>query len=204
MEEAPEGANKEYWTAPHCTIQYIKLKYGLKKFKPEPLPVTLVRECCGMEFHHTLQHKKQAKTLADYPSFNPERRLRTLVMPFGKFKGLTIPLVYEKQAQYLAWFHESVEGCEDIKEAIRGLDDIETHLTAYRQRRQQPRRQPSKQLPPTQQQVERLLGKFTSQTVDAVCEELFGGETAGQPRNELRAFVRIDEGRTTRQPDILT
>jgi hypothetical protein len=55
---------------------------------------------------------------------------------------------------------------------LRGLDGIEAHLTAFRQR---PRQQP-KQLSPTQQQVEWLMGKFTTGTIDAVCEELFGGE----------------------------
>ena len=55
---------------------------------------------------------------------------------------------------------------------IRGLDGIETHLTAFRQRQGQP----PKRLAPTQQEVEWLMGKFTSQTIDAVCEELFGEE----------------------------
>jgi hypothetical protein len=93
-------------------------------------------------------------------------------MPFGKFAGITVPLVYEQQPSYLAWFHETVQGCEEVKAVIRGLDGIETHLTAFRQRPQQS----PKQLTPTQQQVEWLMGKFTTETIDAVCDELFGGE----------------------------
>ena len=46
-------------------------------------------------------------------------------MPFGKFAGLTVALIYERQPSYLAWFHETVEGCPEIKEVIRGLDGIE-------------------------------------------------------------------------------
>ena len=90
-------------------------------------------------------------------------------MPFGKFKGLTIPLVYERQPSYLTWFHETVDGYEEVKEAIRALDGIGTHLATFRQRRQ-----PSpKPLSPVQQEVERLMERFA---VDTVCEGLFGEE----------------------------
>ena len=93
-------------------------------------------------------------------------------MPFGKFEGQTLRWVYEQEPSYLAWFHETVDGCEEVKEAIRAMDGIEAHLAAFRERRQ-----PSpKRLSPTQQEVEWLMGKFTTQTIDAVCEDLFGGE----------------------------
>ena len=32
-------------------------------------------------------------------------------MPFGKFEGQTLPWVYEQEPSYLAWFHETVDGC---------------------------------------------------------------------------------------------
>ena len=90
-------------------------------------------------------------------------------MPFGKFAGLAVALVYERQPSYLAWFHETVDGCEEVKEAIRALDGIETQLAAFRQRRQ-----PSpKPLSPVQQEVARLMERFA---VDTVCEGLFGEE----------------------------
>jgi hypothetical protein len=167
LENEPEGPNKEYWTT-LCTIKDIKVTYGLKKFKPTPVTVTLVRECCGRQFSHTLTSTREAKGLTDWGCFDPECRLKVLIMPFGKFAGSTIPLVYEKEPSYLAWFHETVCGWENIKEAIRGLDGIETHLEEYRLR-QQPKPRP------TREQVEWLLGKFSSETIDSLCEELFGG-----------------------------
>ena len=53
------------------------------------------------------------------------------------------------------------------------LEGIETHLAAFRQKRQM---SPRKSLSSTQQEVEWLMGKFSAQTVDKVCEELFGGQ----------------------------
>jgi hypothetical protein len=99
----------------------------------------------------------------------------TVVMPFGKFAGLPVPLVYEQQPSYVAWFHETVQGFEDIKEAIRGLEGIESHLTAFRQRprQQQSKRQPPNPLSSTQQEAEWLTGKFSTKTIDALCNELF-------------------------------
>jgi hypothetical protein len=69
----------------------------------------------------------------------------------------------------LAWFHECVDGCEEVKGAIGMLEGIEAHLAAFRQKRQMSPRK----LAPSQQEVEWLMGKFTSQTIDAVCNELF-------------------------------
>ena len=94
---------------------------------------------------------------------------RAAVMPFGKFKGLTVALVYERQPSYLAWFHETVDGREEVKEAIRALDGIEARLATFRQRRQ-PAEKP---LSPVQQEVERLMERFA---VDTVCYGLFGEE----------------------------
>ena len=144
LENEPDGPTKEYWTT-ECTVNDIKVKYGLKKFKPNPLKIVLVRECCGEKFTHTLTYKKQAKSLKDCKCFSPECQLRTTVMPFGKFAGLTVPLVYEQQPSYIAWFYECVQGCEEVKAVIRGLDGIEAHLTAFRHKQRQPKWQPPKQ-----------------------------------------------------------
>ena len=65
-----------------------------------------------------------------------------------------------------------MEGCGEVKEAIRGLEGMERHLVAFRQRRQPS----SKPATSSQQEVEWLMGKFSAQTVDKVCEDLFGGE----------------------------
>jgi hypothetical protein len=171
LEHEPEGANKEYWTT-DCTVQDIKEKHGLKKFKPSPLKIVLVRECCGEECVHVLANKRGLNGLSDWRCMDPQCRLRTVVMPFGKFAGLTVALVYEQQPSYLAWFHETVEGCEEVKAVIRGLDGIEAHLVAFRQKQ----RSSQKPLTSTQQQVEWLMGKFSAQTIDSLCEELFGPE----------------------------
>ena len=173
LESKPEGPNREYWTTPDCTVQDIKEKHGLKKFKPNPITITLVRDCCGAKFVHTLANKKEAKSLTDCKCMSRECRLRTVVMPFGKFAGLTVALVYEQQPSYLAWFHETVRGSEEVKAVIRGLDGIEAHLTEFRQKPRPPK--PGRRSP-TQQEAEWLMGKFSSQTVDTVCAKLFGGE----------------------------
>jgi hypothetical protein len=170
LADEPDGPNREYWTT-DSTVEKIKRNHGLRKFKPTPLTVTLVRKCCGEEFVHVLRHKRDARNLKGWRCMDPTCLPKTLVMPFGKFKGQTLSWVYEQQPSYLAWFYETVEGCEGVKEAIRALDGIETHLTAFRGRRQP---SPPKSLTPTQQQVEWLMGKFSVETVDKVCEELFG------------------------------
>ena len=181
IENEPDGPDRDYW-ATETSLKDIKATYGLKRFKPKPVTVTLVRECCGRQFVHVLTARESAICLKDPQCADPECRRRLAVMPFGKFKGQTLAWVYEQQPSYLAWFHETVDGYEEVREAIRALDGIQAHLTAFREKQQQPiqRQLPHprtpEQLTPTQQQVEWLMGKFSSQTVDAVCEDLFGGE----------------------------
>ena len=102
------------------------------------MTVTLVRECCGRQFVHVLTARESAICLKDPECADPECRRRLATLPFGKFKGQTLPWVYEQQPSYLAWFHETVDGCEEVKEAIRALDGIEAHLAAFRLRRRQP------------------------------------------------------------------
>ena len=143
MENEPEGPNKEYWTT-DSTVDQIKAKYHTTKFKPSPLRIVLVRKCCGEEFVHVLANKRQARGLDDWRCPGLECRLRTTVMPFGKFEGQTLRWVYEREPGYLAWFHDIVDGCEEVKEAIRALEGIEAHLVTFRQRHWQ---QPSPQKP---------------------------------------------------------
>ena len=172
MENEPEGPDRDYWTT-GTSVQEIKKKYGLKRFKPKPVTVTLVRECCGAKFVHKLTARESALCLKDPRCADPECRRRMAVMPFGKFKGELLSWVYELEPSYLAWFHETVAGCEKVKEAIRSLPGIEAHLAAFQRKQRQP--MPRKPLSSTQQEVEWLMGKFSAQTVDEVCDELFGG-----------------------------
>ena len=171
LEGEPEGANKDYWTT-DCTVQDIKARYRTTKFKPSPLKIVLVHQWCGEKFTHVLRYKRDARKLKDWRCLDPQCLPKQLVMPFGKFKGETLSWVYEQEPSYLSWFHETVDGCEQVKEAIRALPGMEAHLTAFRERR----RALPRNLTPTQQQVEWLMGKFSVETVDKVCEELFGGE----------------------------
>ena len=53
MENEPEGPDRDYWTT-ETLLKEIKAKYALKRFKPKPVTVTLVRECCGTRFVHVL------------------------------------------------------------------------------------------------------------------------------------------------------
>ena len=174
MEHEPEGPDRDYWTTAMSRDE-IKQKYGLKRFKPKPVTVTLVRECCGKRFTHLLTARESAICLKDPECADPECRRRLVVMPFGKFKGQTLSWVCEQEPSYLAWFHETVDGYEEVKTVIRALDGIQAHLEAFRQKQRQQTQAP-KPLSPTQQEVEWLMGKFTTQTIEAVCEELFGGE----------------------------
>ncbi len=54
--------------------------------------------------------------------------LGNLHVRFGVGVGVKLPGLRQ---------HETVEGCAEVKEVIRGLDGIEAHLTAFRQKRQQ-------------------------------------------------------------------
>jgi hypothetical protein len=172
IEHEPEGPNKDYW-ASDLTVDAVKRKYRTTKFKPSPWKIVLVRQCCGEKFSHVLANKRQAKGLDDWRCPGVECRLRTTVLPFGKYEGQTLRWVHEQEPSYLAWFYDTVDGYEEVKEAIRALDGFEAHLAAFREKRRQPGVKP---LSPTQQQVEWLMGKFSSETVDKVCSELFGGQ----------------------------
>ncbi len=177
MEDEPDGPDRDYWTTATSRDE-LKRKYGLKTFKPKPVTVTLVRECCGKSFIHVLKSRESAKHLTDYKCRDLECRKRTVTMPFGKYAFLTVALIYEKDPSYLAWFHDTVDGCEDIKELIRSLPGIEAHLATFRQKQLWRQGRLSQQQPatPAQQEFEWLMGKFSTETVDLVCSELFGGE----------------------------
>ena len=177
LETEPAGPNKDYWMT-DLTVDDIKAKYRTTKFKPSPLTVTLVRECCGEKFVHLLANKMKARSLKDWRCLEPTCRLKTLVMPFGKFEGQTLPWIYEQERSYLAWFHECVDDYEDIKALIRGLDGIETHLAAFRQKRQQ---QPAPLGPPVPpNELEEEL-RHTRESLQTTIEEM---QTA---QEELRA-----------------
>ncbi len=119
-----------------------------------------------------LTARESALCLKDPGCADPECRRRTATLPVGKFKGERLSWVYELDPGYVAWFHETVEGYDEVKAAIRALDGIEAHLTAFREKRQ-PSSQ--KRLSATQQEIEWLMEQFSVMTVDKACKDLFDG-----------------------------
>ena len=95
MENEPEGPDRDYWTT-ETLLKEIKAKYALKRFKPKPVTVTLVRECCGTRFVHVLTARESAICLKDPECADPECRRRMATLPFGMFKGQTLSWVYEQ------------------------------------------------------------------------------------------------------------
>ena len=75
MEHEPEGPDRDYWTT-ETSVKDIKAKYGLKRFKPKPVTVMLVRECCGKRFVHVLTARESAICLKDPACADPECRRR--------------------------------------------------------------------------------------------------------------------------------
>ena len=75
MEDEPDGPDRDYWTTATSRDE-LKRKYGLKTFKPKPVTVTLVRECCGKSFIHVLKSRESAKHLTDYKCRDLECRKR--------------------------------------------------------------------------------------------------------------------------------
>ena len=82
------------------------------------------------------------------------------IMPIGKYHDKPVTYVFLTDPSYLVWFFSTVDGYDDVKEAIEELPDFEAHLVAYRSR---------------QRNREWTKGKFSPQTVDGVRDQLFGG-----------------------------
>ena len=60
--------------------------------------------------------------------------MMTTIMPIGKYRDKPLACIFAADPSYLAWFVSTVEGYDDVKEAIRELPDFEAHLAAYRSR----------------------------------------------------------------------
>jgi hypothetical protein len=84
----------------------------------------------------------------------------TIIMPIGKYRDQPLTYIFAADPSYLAWFVSTVEGYEEVKDAIVALPDFDAHLTAYRLR---------------QRNREWRKGKFSPTTVEGVCNRLFNG-----------------------------
>jgi hypothetical protein len=83
---------------------------------------------------------------------------------FGKFRGRTVDEVMRVESSYLAWFVGKIEGCEQLKEAIKAHPRFPAVWECYVEFRR------------NRQQAEWQRGQFSKPTVDSLCEELFKPE----------------------------
>jgi len=83
---------------------------------------------------------------------------------FGKFKGRTVEEVMRVESTYLAWFVDQVEGCEELKEAIRSHPRFPAVRESYLESRRR------------RQEAEWQKGRFSKPTIDGLCEDLFKPE----------------------------
>jgi hypothetical protein len=56
-------------------------------------------------------------------------------LPIGKHKGRTLAVVLQEEPSYLCWFVETVEGCEDIKQAILALPGFREEQAKHYERK---------------------------------------------------------------------
>jgi len=95
------------------------------------------------------------------------------VMPFGKFKGRTLKEVMQAEPSYLCWFTASIEGCQDIKEAI-------VALPGFREAQMQYYLQKHRKEMTTRNIVEDMVREMfaveespNQETLDSLCDQLF-------------------------------
>ena len=86
---------------------------------------------------------------------------------FGKFRGRTVDEVMCVESTYLAWFVDQVEGCDELKEAIKAHPRFPTARESYLTCRQK-----------IQQKGEWRQGQFSQPTIDSICDRLFYGPGA--------------------------
>ena len=84
---------------------------------------------------------------------------------FGKFRGRTVDEVMRVESTYLAWFVDQVEGCDELKEAIKAHPRFPAAWESYQECRWKIR-----------QKAEWRQGQFSEPTIDSVCDELFNAE----------------------------
>jgi hypothetical protein len=95
-------------------------------------------------------------------------------MPIGKHKGKAIAAILAEEPSYLAWFFDTVDGYDDVKQAIAALPEFPARLAKYRERKQLK----DKTL---DQRIEEVVARMFAvepnpADLDALCDELFHGE----------------------------
>ena len=94
-------------------------------------------------------------------------------MPIGKHKGKALAAVMQEEPSYLCWFYDTVDGFEDIKQAIAALPEFAARLAKYRERKQLK----DKTL---EQRIEEVVCRMfavepSPAEVDSLCDRLFNG-----------------------------
>ena len=88
---------------------------------------------------------------------------------------MTLAAVLREEPSYACWFVESIEGCQDIKEAIVALPGFQEEWAKYYERKHR------KELT-TRQIVEDTVREMfadeqspSQETLDSLCDQLFNG-----------------------------
>ena len=103
-----------------------------------------------------------------------KKKREPTVMPFGKHKGKAISVVFAEEPGYLCWFHDVVDGNEELKQAIAALPEFPARLAKYRERK-------GLKDKTLNQRIEEVVARMfavepTPQETDALCERLFHGQ----------------------------
>ena len=97
-------------------------------------------------------------------------------MPIGKHKGKAIATVLAEEPGYLCWFFESVDGYENVKQAIAAQPEFPARLAKHRERKQLKDKTLERRI---EEVVSRMFAVEPSPAeLDALCDELFHGHEA--------------------------
>jgi hypothetical protein len=95
-------------------------------------------------------------------------------MPLGKHKGKALSVVFAEEPGYLCWFHDVVDGNEELKKAIAALPEFPARLAKYRERK-------GLKDKTLEQRIEEVVARMfavepTPQETDDLCDRLFHGQ----------------------------
>ena len=96
-----------------------------------------------------------------------------IMLPFGKHKGKSLATILAEEPSYLCWFYHTVDGYDDVKQALAALPEFPARLAKYKERKQTK----DKAL---EQRIEEVVARMfavepTPAELDALCDELFHG-----------------------------
>jgi len=148
-------------------------KYWLGNGRGKHTPITLKFQCpnCHCEVEIILEKKADLRELLKMTCAHCEEleeaqnQHLNICMPFGKFRGKTINFVMEEQPSYLAWFADNIKGEDKLLELIK------THTGFPQAWAEYVAKQPPKAV---REEKEWRQGKFSQQTIDDLCDCLFG------------------------------